>query len=262
MPGVSIIIISHAKPLFVKDAINGVLSQTYRDWEGVVVDSGVLLNQGFFADFKDARLEIVPSGETPDLPKTKNMASWCFNRWLNSGQVAGELIIYLCDDDLLYPEAFQTYWDYYIQHDRAPQAMYASQDIGLVGPDGKTQVIGQRIADRPRGRFCRGKRLDCHVDYLQFCHSAKILEKYREVYKTSQYHSEDKRNAEHADGLFMERIGALAEVHPINKVLSMNRRTTQSVNLDYAASPLGRAWVLARKKLQGGLARIASRQHY
>ena len=150
MPDLSILIVSHNKPRFAKAAVQTVLDQTHRDWQGILMDSGVLLNQGFFDYLKDPRLKVIPSGETPELARTKNMASWCFNRMLNSGQVTGELIMYLNDDDLLYPEAFETYWHFYRQHNCAPQAMYASQDIGLVDPDGHTQIIGHRAGQPPQ----------------------------------------------------------------------------------------------------------------
>ena len=262
MPDISLIVISHNKPQSIKEAIQGVLSQTHKNWEGVLVDSGVLLNQGFFGYLDDSRMKIIPSGETPGMGKATNMAAWCCNKILNSHFLAGELVMYLCDDDLLYPEAFETSWTYYLQYDRAPQAMYASQDIGLVDPPGKTQVIGRRAADRPGGRLCKGRRLDCRVDYLQFCHTAKILEKFREVYKTTQYHSEDKRDAHHADGIFMEQIGALTKVYNIDKVLSMNRRTVQSANLEYAASPIGRLLVRFRAKFRGAWQRVSSSRRY
>jgi hypothetical protein len=262
MAGLSIVIVSHNKPRFVKEAVQGVLDQTFSDWQGILMDSGVLLDQGFFDYLREPRLKVVPSGETHELARTKNMASWCFNRLLNSGQLAGELIMYLNDDDLLYPEAFESYWDFYVRHERLPQAMYASQNIGLVDPQGKTQVIGRRVADRPGGRLCKGRRLDCRVDYLQFCHTAKILEKFREVYKTTQYHSEDKRDAHHADGIFMEQIGALTKVYNIDKVLSMNRRTVESANLEYAASPFGRLRATLRAKLKGAMERAFSRTRY
>ena len=158
MADLSIVIVSHNKPRFVKEAVQSVLDQTHTDWQGILMDSGVLLSQGFFDYLDEPRLKVVPSGETPELARTKNMASWCFNRLLNSGQLTGELIMYLNDDDLLYPEAFENYWNFYVQHNREPQAMYASQDIGLVDPQGKTQVIGRRVADRPGGRFCKGRK--------------------------------------------------------------------------------------------------------
>src|ERR1043166_3212174 len=135
MPHFSIIIVSHNKPQLVRQAVQGVLDQTHGNWEAVLVDSGVLLNQGFFSYLSDSRVRIIASGETPEMGRTTNMASWCFNQVLNSGQVTGELIMYLCDDDLIYPEAFETYWNFYVQNDRVPQAMYASQHIGLVQRD-------------------------------------------------------------------------------------------------------------------------------
>ncbi len=262
MPDFSVIVLSHNKPRFAKQAVQTLLDQTHGNWEAVLMDSGVLLNQGFFEYLKDPRIKIVATGETPDMPKTKNMAGWCFNQWLNSGQVKGELIMYLCDDDLLYPEAFETLWKFYVENDRAPQGMYASQDIGLVTPDGKTQVTGHRIADRPAGRFCNGRRLDCQVDYLQFCHTFKILEKFKEVYKTTQYHSEDKRDCHHADGIFMEQIGAITKIHNVEKVLSMNRRTTDSVNLEYSDSAFGRLMITVRQKFKGACERVFAPKRY
>jgi hypothetical protein len=260
MADISILIISHNKPRFVKEAVQCVLDQTHPNWEGTLMDSGILLNQGFFAYLKDPRLKIIPTGETPEFARTRNMASWCLNQWLNSDRARGELIMYLCDDDLLYPEAFETYWSFYCKNDRVPQAMYASQDIGVVDLQGRNQIVGRRIADRPGGRFCKGRRLDCRVDSLQLCHTSQLLEKFREVYKSSQFHSEDKRDAHHADGIFMEQIGALTKFYNINKVLSMNRRTAESANLEYAASHLGRLRATLRAKLKGARERAFPRR--
>lgn len=262
MPDVSVIVVSHNKPRFAKEAVGSLLAQTHKDWQALVVDSGVLIDQGYFNYITDPRVSVVPSGETPGQAKTTNMASWCFNRWLNSGKPLGELIMYLCDDDLLYPEAFETLWSFYVKNNREPQAMYASQDIGLVAPDGTTKITGRRIADRPAGRFCKGRKLDCQVDYLQFCHTRNILEKYREAYKSSVYHSEDKADAYHSDGIFMEQIGALTKIYNIDKVLSMNRRTTDSVNLEYSDSPVGRLMITVRQKLKGARERVFSPKRY
>lgn len=251
MPGISVIIVSHNKPEFVKEAVQSVLAQTHQDWEAVLIDSGVLLKQGFFKYLTDKRIHVMPSGETPELARQKNMASWCFNEALNSGKLTGELILYLCDDDIFYKEAFETFWKYYTEHQREPQAMYASQDIGLIGRDGKLRIIGKRIADRPAGKFCHGRRLDCKVDYLQFCHTRAILDQMREVYKTTRYHSENRDDSFHADGVFMEKVGALTAVYPINKLLSMNRRTLGSANIEYSENPVAQSWIVLKAKFKG-----------
>src|SRR6185295_7307944 len=122
MPGISLIILSHNKPTYVKEAVQSVLSQTYTDWEVVLVDSGVLLKQGFFDYLKDPRITVIASEETPEIVKNKTISCWCLNRVLNSGRLKGELFMYLCDDDLLYPAAFTTFLDYYTANRREPQA--------------------------------------------------------------------------------------------------------------------------------------------
>lgn len=243
MPDFSIIIISHNKPALVKQAVQSVLDQTHPSWEAILVDSGVLLGQGFFNYLTDPRITVEPSGETPDMAKTRNMASWVCNQVLNSGRLKGELIMSLCDDDILYPEAFATFWDFYTRRQREPQAMYASQDIGFINQNGKMIVVGRKLADRPAGRFCQGRKIDLEIDYLQFCHTAKMLERYREAYNTTEYFSEDRQHATHADGIFIENMGALTTVHNIEKTLSMNRRTTESINYPASAFTLVRTFL-------------------
>ena len=65
MPDLSIIIVSHNKPVLVKEAVQSVLNQTHSDWEAVLVDSGVLLEQGCFGFIQDPRFRVIPSGERP-----------------------------------------------------------------------------------------------------------------------------------------------------------------------------------------------------
>lgn len=247
----SIIIVSHNKPDCVKEAVQSVLDQTHQDWEAVLIDSGVLLKQGFFNYLTDKRIRVEASGETPGMGKSINMASRCFNQALNSGRLQGELVMYLCDDDLLYKNAFETFWKFYTEHNREPQAMYASQHVGLVGADGKVQIIGKRIANRPAGKFCKGRKLDCQVDYLQFCHSWAILDRLRGTYQTTEYHPEAKDDSYHADGVFMEKVGALTKVYNIDEFVSMNRRMAGSSNLEYSASAIGRFFILIKQKIKG-----------
>lgn len=258
MAKISVIIVSHNKPDFVKEAVQSVLDQRFQDWEAFLVDSGVLLEQGFFDYLQDPRIQILPSGETREIAKSKNMASWCFNNILTSGRVTGELILYLCDDDLFYPVAFETFWDFYVAHDRQPQAMYASQDIGITTRDGQTKIIGKRVADRPAGKFCKGRKLDCQVDYLQFCHTRAVLDLMRKACQTDRPHVEDKKEGDHADGIFMEQVGALTKVYNIDVVVSMNRRTTTSINIEYSDNALGRALILLKQKFKGLRRKLAS----
>src|SRR5262245_59588768 len=112
----SIAIVSHCKPAFVKQAVYSVLYQEFEDWQCVVMDSGPLLESGLFVPFRDERLRIVCSSEDAELGAERNPGAWCFNKILNSGMLTGELVILLCDDDLLYPWALQSLWNYYESH--------------------------------------------------------------------------------------------------------------------------------------------------
>lgn len=220
------ILVSHNKPHICHEAISSVVNQTHQDWELLVVDSGVLYDQGYYDMFpwsSDERIVFIRSSETSETRKTKAMAPWCFNECFRNGLVSGDLVMYLCDDDFLYPNAFQTFISYTEANPKV-EAMYASQDIGVIYPNGDRAVIGERRAIGLAGRCCNGRPLDCHVDYLQFCHKRTLLDKL----PGTEWWSESKDTESHADGVFMEVCGTITPIHPIDIKVSQNRRTPQS----------------------------------
>ncbi len=226
---VSCICVCHDKPDVAHEAIGSIVRQTHTDWEALVVDSGVLYDRGYYDRFawrSDPRIRLIRSDETEAMRRTTAMAPWCFNNCFRKGWVKGQLVVYLCDDDLLYPNAFATFVAYCRDNPDA-MAMYASQDVGVVYPNGWRAIIGERRADGFGGRSCDGRRMDCEVDYLQFCHRAEVLKRLA----GDEYWPEAKCTEEHADGIFMERIGAMVPVHPIDVKVAQNRRTPRSLNI-------------------------------
>jgi hypothetical protein len=233
-PPITIIIVSHDKPRLVGEAVNSVLRQSFTDWQAILFDSGPLHDQGFFQRFSwssDPRVQIVRSPETPALRRSKAMAPWCFNECFRRGLVRGELVMYLCDDDILYPDAFATFVDAFREHPEA-MAMYASEDVGWLGPDGSGRIIGERRALAPGGKCCNGRIMDCQVDYLQLCHRRAALR----ALPDAEYWPEDKASEDHADGLFMEKLGTHFEILPIDVKIGQNRRTPWSINVPTGAS--------------------------
>jgi hypothetical protein len=226
---ISIVIVSHNKPTLLPEAVQSVLQQSFADWQGILIDSGLLHDRGFFNRSPwgaDPRLRIVRSAETPALRRRKAMAPWCFNECFRHGWVRGELVMYLCDDDILYPHAFRTFVDAFRQNPGA-MAMYASQDLGWVGPDGRSVIVGERRAIAPGGKCCNGRLMDCQVDYLQLCHRRAVLRAFRD----EEYWPEDKASEDHADGLFMEKLGRRYPILPIDLKVGQNRRTPWSINV-------------------------------
>jgi GT2 family glycosyltransferase len=225
---VTCICVCHDKPEFAHEAIQSIIDQSYPHWEALIIDSGVSYDRGYYDRFAwrhDPRVRLIRSDETPELRRGKAMAPWCFNECFRKGLVRGELVMYLCDDDILYPKAFETFVAHAKQHPEH-KAMYASQDIGIVRPDGTRTICGERRATRIGGRCVNGRRMDCEVDYLQFCHRREVIG----LLDGDEYWPEAKDTESHADGIFMERFGEHVPIYPIDIKVSQNRRTTQSLN--------------------------------
>jgi glycosyltransferase involved in cell wall biosynthesis len=233
---VSCICVCHDKPDTTHEAIQSIINQTYPHWEALVVDSGVLYDAGYYDRFAyrfDSRVKLIRSDETDEIRRTKAMAPWCYNECFRKGLVSGDLVMYLCDDDVLYPHAFATFVSYCNQNPLA-KAMYASQDVAVIYPNGWRALVGERRANTPGGKFCNGRRMDCHVDYLQFCHKAEVLP----LLAGDEYWPESKDSESHADGIFMERVGEHVTIFPIDVKISQNRRTPQSANIPVSSFAL------------------------
>ena len=228
MPFFSCILLSHDKPDHVVEAIESLLAQTYRDWEAVVMDSGVLCDRGFFSNLPamtDSRIRLVRSWETEEIRQTKTIASWCFNECFRKKLLNGQYITYLCDDDLFYPNAFQAFHDFARTQPDA-KAMYASVDMTGITAEGEKLVFRELLAEEMKGSCCGGGPLDCHVDYLQLCHSADLFE----LFPDGDFWPEDREVIQHADGIFLEKIGDLVPIYPVPVKIGENRKVPVSLN--------------------------------
>lgn len=219
---VTCIVCSHNKARYLPEAVASLLAQSWRDWQGILIDSGALIDAGFFQGqpwLDDPRLALLRSWETEETRRTKAIAPWVFNEVFRSGLVRGELVCWLCDDDVLYPDAFAQFVRFFSGHPDA-RAAYASEDYGAVYPDGRQAVLGERLATGVAGACCGGLPLDCVVDYLQLCVRREVLE--------SVSWPEGLDTALHADGVFMEAIGSRWPIYPVEAKVGMNRRTPVS----------------------------------
>lgn len=214
---VSLVLCSHNKPKYILQAISSVMTQRYPLWEAVLIDSGVLYDQGFF-NITDPRFTVIKSGESAGDRHHRAMAPWCFNQAFRQGYIKGDLVMYLCDDDYILPNCFATFAGYFMKHPEA-YAAYASQNVAVMN-GGKEELIGVRKAFALAGRRAFGVPLDCRVDYLQFCMR-------RELLSLVQW-NESRTTETHADGVLMEMVGCLVPIYPIPTLVSCNRRTPES----------------------------------
>lgn len=235
-PFISCLVVSHNKPARVSEALGSLAAQTFRDWEAIVFDSGTLYDQGFFEGVPvcgDPRVRLVRSWETDEIRATRTVASWCFNECFRKGLVRGRFVTYLCDDDLLYPGAFAAFHEHW-QKWPETRAMYGSVAMTVINAGGERLFLRESTAREVKGRCCGGGSLDGHVDYLQLCHHIDVLK----VFPNDEFWSEDRRDIRHADGIFLERIGAHVPIVPVAAVIGENRKVPESLNDGGARLPV------------------------
>lgn len=225
----SCVLVSHGKEDLCHEAIQSVINQIHQEWELIVFDSGLLYDKGYFESFSwsaDERLKIIRSSETEETRRTKAMAPWCYNEAFRNGLVKGDLVCFTCDDDVIYPDHFQTFVSFAEAYPEV-LAMYSSQDIGVIYPNGWRAIVGERRAIGLGGNCCNGRIMDCQVDGMQMCYKWKEIHPKisdREWWNESKGHTES-----HADGILMETIGRITPFYPIDIKTSQNRRTPKSL---------------------------------
>lgn len=225
---VSIMVISHNKPAYLADALNSILAQSYTNYDVVIVDSGKIADGGILRTLikNHDKWVLLRTEESPDQHTKSIMSSWVINRFTK--ELKGDLLMYLCDDDILYQNCFEEFVNAKMMNPDW-ECMYSGQHI--IHNDGTTdRIVGTRLPNDIAGQCVGGSKLDCVVDYLQFCCTRKAMDKYIETYGPI-IQTEDLSERWHADGLLLENFGKLFPIYPVNKILSANRRTPLSVNI-------------------------------
>jgi glycosyltransferase involved in cell wall biosynthesis len=224
-PFITCLLTSHNKPKTIVESIDSLLKQKYTNWQCLLIDSGFLYDQGFY-NIKDKRIELIRSTETEDVRKKTIVPSWCWNKAINDGLVKGEFLVYLCDDDIFYPQAFKAYFDYWVEHPEV-LAMYGHADMRGYRDNGADAFAPyELLADSVRGTCCGGGVMTCRVDGSQICHAVSLLERMG----TKEYWPENRTFIRTADGIFMDKIGAMTPFYPVNVKVSQNRKFSNSIN--------------------------------
>ncbi len=220
---ISCLLISHNKPFFLKEMIDSVLNQSHSDWELLIMDSGILLDQGYFDKYKDdSRISVYRSEETQQIRDSLAIAPWCYNRLIPKAK--GDLYIYGCDDDQYLPHGFAIFNEY-MRRNPDWLVCYSSQDHGYYSPPDKPVVTGTRQAYTIRGRGIAP--LNCVVDGMQMCHRRELFD----VFDMNTFWNEDRKYKHHSDGILLEKIGSRVRIHPVPFKTSFNRRTPVSDNI-------------------------------
>lgn len=229
-PAVSVIMPSHMKPEYLPDALDSIIEQTRLDIHIIVVDSGEWINKKDDRSLSMQAIHDVYSlhplvewftlGEKPGLIARKCPYAYIINEVLRKGLSRGKYISFATDDDVFAETYIEKMAGFLDENSEAP-AVYCAQDRVDLHEDGSQTPRGGLPADEPRTIF------DNHVDLLQVMVRAAILPM---LSAEQEWLPEDPDDSicRHADGVFLDKIGALASVPNIPEALVTHRFTSLS----------------------------------
>ena len=212
---VTCIITSHRKPRTVHQSIESVREQSCPDWQLLVVDSGDLIAGGELDRYRgEPRVQIVATGETPDMRGKVCLQGRAINECWRRGLVRGDLVCHLSDDDVYAPHAFETWLSAARQHPDQ-RAWYGAADRTELRPSGEVKV-GELPTVGPAG--VGGVSLDEKIDGMQVCCRSEVRTDW----------PEDAAVWAHADGVWMHALGQRCTIHPLPVNVGRHRHTPES----------------------------------
>jgi hypothetical protein len=220
-PTATCLIAAHCKP-YLSDILDSVITQTRLDIQVLVVDSGRWLGSEQESDMRRIYqayhdhpiIEWMFTGEAPSMYQRTCMISRVTNEVIRAGLVRGQYFCTGYDDDLYYPEFMEKMIGYLETH-RA-DAVQCGQARVRLDVEGNRTLRGYILATGNKS----GPVFDCQVDGMQVMISRRILDAIGDP-----WYEEDVQQCHHSDGVFLNKVGVLTEVHAIPEVLCEHRFT-------------------------------------
>ena len=221
VPEVTIFTCSYNKPQYISDAIDSVLSQTFTNFEYIILENSTDdKTRNIVHSYRDKRIKIIDRDFSDEDRKTFYMESNLKN--IYSQQARGKYIMYLADDDILDLRCFEEHIKEF-QKDENQKVNFHSYRIVYLGTDKPAEVIP---ANRMYGLHT-DKRPNCYVDGGSVMFKKEMFEA-KEVYEP--YFRVEWHHAHFSDGLFLNKLGRACTFYPINKILHTKRITEVSTH--------------------------------
>ena len=217
MTRISCFIPSHNKGEYATDAIASVFAQDFNDWELFIVENSTDggATRGIIKEFLGTYLNHprVHYVELDDLDEERSkfyITAWLMNLYYQKAN--GDIIFYLSDDDVFEPKIFGRGVKHF---DENPDidALYFHLARGFVHGPGEGLSMESTnyppiLADIVRGP----DDVDCQIDGGQIAYRTSVLSKIEQP-----WFPDDKvgQTANHADGLHMQKVAAVAPFHPL-----------------------------------------------
>jgi len=208
---VSVILTSYNRPALIKEAVNSVLSQTYTNFEVLIVDDGS----------NSETLKVIESFEDPRIVKLMlgrrelSGARYCHS--INSAlEVStGELITHLADDDLYLPERLKSMVEVFTKESRI-WVVYGQQLVQ------NFDAVMQKVKEEIRPSVGITRKPQGFVDQHSFMYRRACLEYLSKPYwPTSNWWAGDIE--------FFNRLVRYWDFHPVMGVLDVHRFHPNSI---------------------------------
>ncbi|GMA60044.1 glycosyltransferase [Alicyclobacillus fastidiosus] len=212
---VSVILTSYNRSRQIRESVASVQRQTYSDWELFIVDDNsneetkeVLNNIAS----REPRCTVIQSGVLQeDRLKTTRYAS-CIN--LAIPHLTGELVSYLTDDDIYYPERFERMVDVFRNRPDI-SVVYGSQRVVIINQYGIMSQSIRPLIGITRSPFNR-------VDHNSIMHR-------RSCFEVVTHWDDNPSYWGYADAIFFSRLAEYWDFHPINFITDEHRVHQNSV---------------------------------
>lgn len=212
---VTCILTAHGQPELVHQAIRSVREQTADAWQLVILHSGACASAEAFDQYRgDARIELLPTGESPADSAARCGQGWAINEAWRRGRVRGELVLHLSDDDVYAPGCFAEWMSWAAAHP-GESAWYGKADKGRLSAGGYYEPIG---AMPLLGPGTPAASLRGHVDGLQVCVRRSAWTPWPEA----------RELAPQADGHWMDALCRAAPILPAEVYVGTHRHTPRS----------------------------------
>lgn len=220
----TILLTSYNRPKMVKEAIESALSQTYENFELIILDDNS--NQetlDAIAEYKDSRI-VFRNSHIKEEDRYKEVP---YARQINVGlkMAKGELINYLTDDDLYLAGRLEKMVDFFISHPHV-RICYGRQKIEVIGDRNDFYSLpNDKIRQPDKILIHPGQKVDhCSVMHYKSC-----------VDEVGDWDTEPTAEAglermRMADAYYWEKLAKKYLFYPVLEVVSIHRYHLGSIS--------------------------------
>ena len=216
MSVVEVVTPSYNKGKYISDAIQSVLSQTFKDWHYTIIENSTDDSTRAIIDsFKDPRITVIHEDVPDELRRSEYIPAVLLNRYMP--ELKGDYFAYLSDDDIFDPACFQMCINN-MTPDRS--VVYFSMNVTAERDDGSYVYVSTSNATT---EWAVSQNMDCMIDGGQAFMRRAVLDSIPQPYFETQM-----TTASHCDGLFLTKVAKQFKFYPIPSVLLTHRRTKLS----------------------------------